>query len=132
MTSSIQKKRASRLPSLAETLSLGLPLAAAVGMGYFLVSGLPQGEDGRYTRARDDLRAIRSVLLTSPHMPDTQSGLQSLVDRGQLEFLPQDPWGRPYQYRYPGKEYAYELFSLGPDGEENQDDVIVWNLYGGR
>lgn len=130
--SSNTPQKTSRLPSLAEVLSLGLPLAAAVGMGYFLLAGLPQGEDSRYTRARDDIRAIRSVLLFSPEMPDTQRGLGYLVDSGQLDHLPQDPWGRPYQFRNPGTEYVYELFSLGPDGEESQDDVIAWNLYGGR
>jgi general secretion pathway protein G len=113
-------------------LAIVLPLAAAIGMGVFLISGLPKGDDARYTRARDDIRAIRSVLLFSPAMPDTQSGLQALVDSGELSFLPQDPWGRSYQYRNPGTAYAYELFSLGPDGVESKDDVIAWNLYGGR
>jgi general secretion pathway protein G len=121
-----------RFPSLAETLSILLPLAAAIGMGFFLLSGLSKGEDTRYTRARDDIRAIRSVLLFGPKMPDTHTGLQALVANGQIPFLPSDPWGHPYQYRNPGTEYAYELFSLGPDGVESKDDVIAWNLYGGR
>ncbi|MDR1889613.1 MAG: type II secretion system protein GspG [Zoogloeaceae bacterium] len=125
-------KKPSRLPSLAETIALSLPLLAVVGMAIFLLGGLPKGEDARYTRARDDIRAIRSVLLVSPKMPDTQSGLAALVESGQLPFLPQDPWGRDYQYRNPGSAYSYELFSLGPDGEESQDDIVVWNLYGGR
>ncbi|MDR2164919.1 MAG: type II secretion system protein GspG [Zoogloeaceae bacterium] len=122
----------SRLPSLAELLALGLPLAVAVGMGFFLVSGLPKGEDARYSRARDDIRALKSLLIFGPHMPDTQTGLPYLVESGQIPFLPQDPWGRPYQYRNPGTEYVWELFSLGPDGVESQDDIIAWNLYGGR
>jgi general secretion pathway protein G len=122
----------SRFPSLAELLALVLPLAAAVAMAAWLVGGLPRGEDANYARARDDIRALRSLLLTGPHMPDTASGLRYLVDSGQISALPVDPWGRPYQYRNPGKEYAYELFSLGPDGVESKDDVIAWNLYGGR
>ncbi|MDR2688313.1 MAG: type II secretion system protein GspG [Azoarcus sp.] len=121
-----------RLPSLAELLSVILPLAAAIAMGYFLVSGLPRGEDARYSRARDDIRALRSLLLFSPKVPDTQAGLQYFVDSGQIPFLPQDPWGRAYQYRNPGTAYSYEIFSLGPDGVESKDDVIAWNLYGGR
>jgi general secretion pathway protein G len=132
-TASPAKAKPSRFPSLAELLALALPLAAAVGMGFFLVSGLPKGEDARYSRARDDIRALRSVLLFSPlKMPDTATGLEFLVSSGQISFLPQDPWGRPYQYRNPGKEYAWELFSFGPDGVESKDDVISWNLYGGR
>ncbi|MDR2164872.1 MAG: type II secretion system protein GspG [Zoogloeaceae bacterium] len=122
-----------RLPSLAEFLALVLPLLAAAGMGAFLVKGLPSDEDARYSRARDDIRAIRSLLLLGTEkMPDTHAGLRFLVDSGQIPFLPQDPWGRPYQYRNPGAEYSWELFSLGPDGVESQDDIIAWNLYGGR
>ncbi|MDR0736444.1 MAG: type II secretion system protein GspG [Zoogloeaceae bacterium] len=122
----------SRLPSLAEIMALLLPLAAAAGMGFFLLSGLPKGEDAHYSRARDDLRALRSLVIFSPQVPGTQPGLQYFVDSGQIPFLPKDPWGRPYQYRNPGSEYPYEIFSLGPDGMESKDDVTVWNLYGGR
>ncbi|SIO46226.1 general secretion pathway protein G [Bradyrhizobium erythrophlei] len=28
-----------------------------------------------------------------------------------------DPWGRPYQYSYPGSNGEYEVFSLGPTGK---------------
>lgn len=125
--------RPSRLPSLMEVLAVALPLAAAIGMGAYLLSGLPGGDDAHYARARDDIRALRSVLLFSPRgMPATEAGLRALVERGELPFLPQDPWGRPYQYRNPGTESAWELYSLGPDGVESKDDVISWNLYGGR
>ena len=126
-------RRSSRFPSLTEILALVLPVAAAVGMGVYLLRGLPSGEDGRYARARDDIRALRSVLLLSDRpMPGTEAGLRELVDRGEIPFLPQDPWGRPYQYRNPGTEYVWELFSLGHDGVESKDDVIAWNLYGER
>ncbi|MDR1423614.1 MAG: type II secretion system protein GspG [Azoarcus sp.] len=121
-----------RLPSLAECLALFVPAAAAAGMAWFLVSGLPKGEDANYARARDDIRALRSVLLLGSRMPGTEAGLKVLVENGEIPFLPLDPWGRPYQYRNPGQAYAYELFSLGPDGVESKDDVIAWNLYGGR
>ncbi|MDR0702508.1 MAG: type II secretion system protein GspG [Azoarcus sp.] len=126
-------RRAARFPSLVETLALVLPAVAAIAMGARLIAGLPNGEDANYARARDDIRALRSVMLLSSHgMPDTETGLRALVARKEIPFLPQDPWGRPYQYRNPGKEYAYELFSLGPDGVESKDDVIAWNLHGGR
>ncbi|MDR1661945.1 MAG: type II secretion system protein GspG [Azoarcus sp.] len=125
--------RPSRLPSLIEILALCLPVAAATTTGIYLVSELPDEEARHYARARDDIRALRSALLLGGQaMPDTKTGLRALVEGEQIPFLPQDPWGRPYQYRNPGKEHAYELFSLGPDGVESQDDVIAWNLYGGR
>ena len=40
--------------------------------------------------------------------------------------LPVDPWGEPYQYRYPGTKNkgGYDLFSKGPDKVEGSDDDI--------
>lgn len=41
-----------------------------------------------------------------------------------------DPWDRPYVYRFPGEHGAYDLYSLGADGEdggEDEDqDVVSW------
>lgn len=115
--------------NLLETLSLILPITVAFCMGWFLLSGLPDSESANLTRARDDLRALRNALLLDSNMPDTQTGLSELIERGLIPFLPQDPWGRHYQYRNPGKASIYDLFSLGPDGVESEDDIDVWNLY---
>src|SRR5262249_51517055 len=32
--------------------------------------------------------------------------------------VPTDPWGNPYVYRQPGEHSAYEIRSLGSDGQE--------------
>lgn len=43
--------------------------------------------------------------------------------------VPLDPWGRPYQYAYPGRYNpdSYDLWSLGPDGADGtEDDVGNW------
>jgi general secretion pathway protein G len=41
--------------------------------------------------------------------------------------LPLDPWGRPYQYRNPGRHDDYDIYSLGQDGQEGtNDDVGNW------
>ena len=41
-----------------------------------------------------------------------------------------DPWGRPYQYRYPGQHGEFDLFSLGKDGQEGGEgenrDLTNW------
>jgi general secretion pathway protein G len=41
-----------------------------------------------------------------------------------------DPWGTPYQYRSPGQNGDYDLFSLGADkvegGEGEDGDVTSW------
>jgi general secretion pathway protein G len=33
--------------------------------------------------------------------------------------VPSDPWGRPYLYRSPGEHGAYDVVSLGSDGQES-------------
>lgn len=59
--------------------------------------------------------------------PTQQEGLSALVaSPGSLpswhgpylkdKTLPADPWGHPYQYRIPGQNGEYDLFTLGPDG----------------
>lgn len=43
--------------------------------------------------------------------------------------LPDDPWGLPYNYVRPGTHNAesYDLWSVGPDGEDGtSDDVTNW------
>ena len=39
----------------------------------------------------------------------------------------QDPWGRVYQYAYPGTHGVdYDLFSLGKSEDKDDDNVINW------
>jgi general secretion pathway protein G len=43
--------------------------------------------------------------------------------------LPVDPWGQPYEYRYPGVKNpgSYDLFSRGPDKvPDTADDIGNW------
>ncbi|HZL46605.1 MAG TPA: type II secretion system major pseudopilin GspG [Opitutaceae bacterium] len=70
--------------------------------------------------------------------PTTAEGLQALITppankaerwRGpylQENKLPVDPWGEPYQYRYPGvkNKDRYDLWSKGPDKTDGTDDDI--------
>ncbi|HPF39931.1 MAG TPA: type II secretion system major pseudopilin GspG [Phycisphaerae bacterium] len=45
------------------------------------------------------------------------------------EQMLQDPWGHTYVYRYPGdhREDSFDLYSLGPDGiDGNDDDINNW------
>lgn len=122
--------------SLLGLLGWILPLAAALATGATIHAAQPGEDARRASRARDELRAINAALIAprsdGKPMPDTAAGLASLVEDEILPHLPPDPWGRPYQYRHPGKLRSYELFSLGSDGRESADDVVAWNLYGGR
>ena len=41
-----------------------------------------------------------------------------------------DPWGRPYLYRFPGEHGDYDLYTLGADGQEGGEgedrDLTSW------
>lgn len=65
--------------------------------------------------------------------PTTSEGLRALIENPGVEnwsgpyldkqTLPKDPWGREYQYRYPGQNGEYDLYSYGADGNEGGDDA---------
>lgn len=73
--------------------------------------------------------------------PSTEEGLTALMKApagkeakwkgAYLKELPLDPWGYPYQYRYPGSKNinaarGYDAWSWGPDGSESADDIGNW------
>ncbi len=60
--------------------------------------------------------------------PTSAEGLAALVERptGLASWngpyvkdkgVPNDPWGRPYIYKFPGDHGDYDLYSLGADGQ---------------
>lgn len=72
--------------------------------------------------------------------PSTEQGLKALLMKPTgipepvnwngpyLKRKPVDPWGSPYQYRYPAAHEGvdYDLYSLGPDKIESDDDITNW------
>lgn len=68
--------------------------------------------------------------------PSSEEGLDALIHKPEkagnrwkgpyVEKLPADPWGRPYQYRYPGikNKESYDVWSMGPSGRDGADDNI--------
>lgn len=122
--------------SLIGLLGWLLPLAVAIAVVFWLNAGRQSDHMRQVAKARDEIRAISAALIAPRpdglRMPDGKQGLSALVDEGSLPHIPLDPWGRAYQYRNPGTVRAWELYSLGPDGIESADDVVGWNLYGGR
>lgn len=136
MTAEKKKSGTGYGSSLLGLIGWGIPLAVAVAAGVYLEGKLQTDDIRRTARARDDIRALTAALLAErpdgKAMPETQEGLQALVTDGTLPQVPNDPWGRPYQYRNPGTVRSWDLYSLGADGIESKDDVVSWNLYGGR
>lgn len=95
--------------------------------------------------ARIEVKNIASALdlfyIDNGRYPTNQEGLKALVEgpsglaswRGpylKTKGEPLDPWGRPYQYRYPGQHSEYDLFSLGADnasgGTGDNEDIRNW------
>ena len=82
--------------------------------------------------------ALKLYELDNGRYPSTEDGgLQALLNKPgnmpnwagpYLEKKPVDPWGHEYQYKAPGvhRTYDYDLFSIGHDGVESEDDVKNW------
>ena len=106
---------------------------------------LDRADDARVTAARTDvgnlMQALKLYKLDNQRYPTGEQGLEALVAKpsagpipsnwkNYLEKLPNDPWGRPYQYANPGVKSEIDVFSLGADGQaggEGKDaDVGSW------
>ena len=70
-------------------------------------------------------QALETYRLDNLTYPDVGAGLQALVTppataggrtEGYIRKLPNDPWSRPYQYSNPGRNGAFDVYSLGADG----------------
>ena len=92
---------------------------------------LDRADDARVTAARTDvnnlMQALKLYRLDNQRYPTSEQGLQALVVKPTagaippnwkpyLEKLPNDPWGRPYQYASPGLKGDIDVFSFGADG----------------
>jgi general secretion pathway protein G len=117
-------------------LVLGI-IAVLVGSAiYMLVGNIDVAKE---QRVDSDVEAISMQLRTyemlNYRMPSTEQGLKALVSQPTTEprprrwkqlmkTVPVDPWGNEYVYRNPGKGgAAFEIYSLGPDGKESDDDA---------
>jgi len=90
-------------------------------------------DEARVIAARQDVATIVSALklyrLDIGRYPTSEQGLKALVAKpseepiptnwkigGYLDRLPNDPWGKPYQYSSPGLKGEMDVFSFGADG----------------
>lgn len=85
--------------------------------------------------------ALDLFYLDSGRYPTTSEGLAGLVQRPgndpawngpylKTGMVPADPWGNAYVYRAPGEHGAYDIMSLGSDGQEGgtgtASDITSW------
>lgn len=85
-------------------------------------------------------KALDQYRLDIGRYPTTEQGLGALVQRPASESkwsgpylrkdVPLDPWGKPYQYKFPGERSEYDLFSYGKDGQPGGSaegaDITNW------
>ena len=106
---------------------------------------LDRADDARSTAARTDVNNIMQALklykLDNQRYPTAEQGLQALITKPStapappnwkpyLEKLPNDPWGRAYQYLNPGVKGEVDVMSFGADGQSGGEgknaDVGSW------
>lgn len=131
------KKGFTLIELLVVMVILGM-LAALVGPQIFGKVG-----KGKQSAARTQIemlgQALDSYRLDIGRYPSTSEGLNALManpgadgwDGPYLKkSLPNDPWGKPYQYQSPGTHGDYDLYSYGADGaaggEGENKDVNSW------
>ena len=114
--------------------------------GLVTVNVIRQGESAKRTAARAQISSFMNALgiyrLDTGSYPATSQGLQALrVKAGDLpnwagpylpKDVPLDPWGRPYEYKYPGEHGDDpDVISLGADGQPGGDgnnaDIVSWS-----
>lgn len=101
------------LELLVVIVIIGL-LAGYVAPRYFSQVGKSETQ---VARAQIDAleKALDQYRLENRRYPTSEEGLAA-IGPFMKKAVPNDPWGRPYQYRAPGQKGDFELFSLGRDG----------------
>lgn len=80
---------------------------------------------------------LMAYKIDTGNYPTTEQGLKALMKAPEnvkrwkgpyLEKLQDDPWGHPYQYRFPGEKNptGYDVWSYGPSGVEGKDEIGNW------
>lgn len=105
-----------------------------------VINVLPSQDRAMVEKARADIATLGQALemyrLDNLSYPTSSEGLQALVappaslattaryrQGGYIKKLPDDPWGRPYQYDNPGRQGpGFDLYSLGADGAPGGED----------
>lgn len=128
------------LEILVVLVILGLLAAVVAGPQIFRQLGAAKSEAAKLQLDRIG-GSLDLYRLDMGRYPNQGEGLKALVvapsdaTRWNGPYLKKqesliDPWGRPFEYRYPGQHGEYDLWSNGADGVEGGDgenrDVVNW------
>jgi general secretion pathway protein G len=106
---------------------------------------LNRADDARIAAARTDvnnlMQALKLYRLDNQRYPTNEQGLAALVKKPTtgpeptnwkpyIDKLPNDPWGRAYQYMNPGVQGEVDVLSFGADGQAGGEgknaDIGSW------
>lgn len=129
--------------TLLEILVVLAIIGLLVGLAIVNVGGAHQSAEEATARlmVRNSFKTSLSLYrFAMGEYPSTTEGLQALVippagktDRWRPvleDKLPNDPWGQPYNYVYPGRNNkdGYDLWSKGKDKQNGTaDDITNWD-----
>jgi general secretion pathway protein G len=104
---------------------------------------IPKVGKGRQSAAKAQIELLGQALdqfrLDTGRYPSASEGLNALMVNPGIpnwdgpylkKAVPNDPWGKPYNYQSPGSHGDYDLSSLGadsaPGGEGENKDINSW------
>lgn len=148
----LKRKKRLRNPQAGFTLTEIMVVVFIIGLlsTVVLVNVFGASADAQVKTARANVAALTQSLeryrLAMYSYPSESDGLQALIEAPQgldnpalypqggfIQQLPNDPWGRPYQYAIPAERSraAYDVFSFGadgqPGGEGDNADIGNWD-----
>ena len=135
--------------TLIELMVVIVILGILAGLIIPRIMGRP--EEAKQLKAQMQIESLETALklykLDNGMYPDTEQGLQALIEKpetgtipknwrkkGYLEKgkLPKDPWGNEFVYLSPGAHGDYDIISYGadgvPDGEDKNKDINSWEI----
>ena len=129
--------------TLIELMLVVIIISALVAMVVPRLTG--RSREAKQASAQADIKgnlslALRVYELDNGNYPTTEQGIEALLQKPTspptpenwkgpyIERAPLDPWGHAYVYHNPGTHppLDYDLYSLGQDGIESEDDVVNW------
>ncbi|MBW1699096.1 MAG: type II secretion system major pseudopilin GspG [Deltaproteobacteria bacterium] len=135
--------------TLIELMVVIVILGILAGLIVPRIMGRP--EEAKRLKAKMQIESLETALklykLDNGMYPDTEQGLQALVEKpevgiipkkwrkeGYLEKgkIPKDPWGNDFVYLSPGIHAEYDIISYGadgvPGGEGKNKDINSWEI----
>ena len=118
--------------TLIEMLVVITIIALFTAVAYQRLS--PSVDKGRITAAKTQIEAFEGALqsfhIDTGRFPNNEEGLQAIRPYLSKD-IPNDPWGNPYVYKYPGEHGPEpDVICYGADGKPGGEgvnaDIVSW------